>query len=202
LEQLVRFQSLRRQRVHDMVDRLNRLKIPLSVESVFALADCQSPGRPHIARALVQGGWCSSLDEAFERFLKKGKPAWAPKFKISAPDAIQLIHQAGGLAALAHPGINHSDEVIPELVEAGLDGLECFHSKHSTSVTQRYLEMAEQYHLLVTGGSDCHGMSKGAPLIGGVKIPYECVERMRDRVTQQALERSLLLARTTPPPNP
>lgn len=85
---------------------------------------------------------------------------------------------------------------------AGLDGLECFHSKHSTSTTQRYLEMAEQHRLLVTGGSDCHGMSKGQPLIGSLKIPYGCVERMRARVEQRAIERSLLLARDTPPPNP
>jgi predicted metal-dependent phosphoesterase TrpH len=205
LEQLARFQDVRRRRIHEMVERLNQMKIPLRVEAVMSLANCRSPGRPHIARALVQGGWCSSLDEAFDRFLKRGKPAWAPKYKISASDAIALIHQARGLAALAHPGINHCDEVIPELVAAGMDGLECFHSKHSTSSTQRYLEMAEQYRLLVTGGSDCHGMSKGEPLIGGVRVPYECVERMRDRVGQQAVERSLLLARPTPampPPNP
>jgi predicted metal-dependent phosphoesterase TrpH len=199
LEQLARFQEVRRQRIHEMVGRLNSMKIPLQVEAVMTLANCRAPGRPHIARALVQGGWCSSLDEAFERFLKKGKPAWAPKFKISAPDAIGLIHQAGGLAALAHPGINHSDELIPELAAAGMDGLECFHSKHSTSNTQRYLEIAEQNQLLVTGGSDCHGMSKGEPLIGSIRIPYGCVERMRERVEQRALERSLLLARTSPP---
>ena len=202
LEQLTRFQQVRHRRIHEMVERLNHIKIPLRVEAVLALANCRSPGRPHIARALVQGGWCSSLDEAFERFLKKGRPAWAPKYKISAPDAIALIHQAGGLAALAHPGINHSDEVIPGLVAAGMDGLECFHSKHSTAATQRYLELAEHYRLLVTGGSDCHGMSKGQPLIGSIKIPYNCVERMRLCVEQRAIERGLLLARATPPPNP
>jgi len=187
LEQLCRFQEVRRQRVFEMVARLNALNIPLQAEAVFALANCRSPGRPHIARALTQGGWCSGLDDAFERFLKKGKPAWVPKFKISAPDAIELIHQAGGLASLAHPGINHCDEIIP-------DGLECFHTKHSTSTTQRYLEMADKHGLLVTGGSDCHGMNKGRPLIGSIKVPYGCVERMRDKMQRRAVAGGFLLA--------
>jgi len=194
LEQLCRFQEVRRQRVFEMVARLNALNIPLQAEAVFALANCRSPGRPHIARALTQGGWCSGLDDAFERFLKKGKPAWVPKFKISAPDAIELIHQAGGLASLAHPGINHCDEIIPELVAAGIDGLECFHTKHSTSTTQRYLEMADKHGLLVTGGSDCHGMNKGRPLIGSIKVPYGCVERMRDKMQRRAVAGGFLLA--------
>lgn len=199
--ELARFQEVRRQRIFEMVARLNELQIPLTAEAVFTLANCHSPGRPHVARALVQGGWCRTLDEAFERFLKKGKPAWVPKFKISSADAIALIHDSGGLAVLAHPGLNHTDEVIPDLVRAGMDGIECFHSKHSTSMTQRYLEIADHHRLLVTGGSDCHGMSKGKPLIGSIKVPYECVERLRDKVAKRALERSLLLASPNPPPD-
>ena len=195
---LAQFQSVRRQRIVEMVERLNALNIPIQVEAVFTLASCHSPGRPHVARTLVQGGWCASLDEAFERFLKKGKPAWVPKFKISATDAIALIHQAGGLAVMAHPGLNHTDEIIPDLVAAGMDGIECFHSKHSTSMTQRYLEIADNHRLLVTGGSDCHGMSKGKPLIGGIKVPYECVERLRERVMKRAVENGAMLADGTP----
>ena len=87
--------------------------------------------------------------------------------------AIELIHQANGLAVMAHPGLNRTDEVIPDLVEAGLDGIECFHTKHSTAISEHYLEIADKYNLLVTGGSDCHGMSKGKPLIGTVKLPYQ-----------------------------
>src|SRR6185436_5171580 len=106
LTELARFQAVRVERIHEMVSRLNRLDVPIQAEAVFALANCRAPGRPHVARTLVQGGWCSSLDEAFERFLRKGRPAWVPKFKISAMEAIRLIHDAGGLAALAHPGLN------------------------------------------------------------------------------------------------
>ena len=72
---------------------------------MFALANCRAPGRPHVARALVKAGLCSNLDEAFERFLKKNRPAWVPKFKMSAAEAIDLIHHAGGVAVLAHPGL-------------------------------------------------------------------------------------------------
>ena len=106
-----------------------------------------------------------------------------PKFKIAALEAIGLVHQAGGLAVLAHPGLNYNDGLIPELVAAGLDGLECFHTKHSPATSQHYLRMAEQYGLLVTGGSDCHGMSKSKPLIGTVKLPYALVERLKEKAT-------------------
>jgi 3',5'-nucleoside bisphosphate phosphatase len=198
--ELSKFQAVRQGRIGEMVARLNELKIPIKAEAVFALANCRSPGRPHVARTLVAGGWCSNLDEAFERFLKKGRAAWVPKFKISAVDAVELIHQAGGLAVMAHPGLNHHDELIPILVAAAMDGLECFHSKHSTSVTQRYLEMADRYHLLVTGGSDCHGMSKGRPLIGSIKIPYDCVERLRHAMLKRAGESGLMIATSDRPP--
>lgn len=179
LQRIGQFQSVRQQRILKMVDALNALGVPLKAEAVFALANCKSPGRPHVARALVKEKLIGSLDEAFERYLKKGRPAWVPKTKMSALEGIQLIHQAGGLAVIAHPGLNRSDEIIPDLVAAGMDGIECFHTKHSTVMSERYLEMAEKHHLLVTGGSDCHGFSKNKPVIGTVKLPYEHVEKMR-----------------------
>src|SRR5712671_5517390 len=161
LTEIARFQLVRQNRIREMVARLQAVHVPLQPEMVFALANCRSPGRPHVARALVKAGFCATLDEAFERFLKKNRPAWVPKFKMSAADAMELIHQAGGVAVLAHPGLNRSDEVIPGMVEAGLDGIECFHTKHSPGTSQHYLKLADRFHLLVTGGSDCHGLSKG-----------------------------------------
>ena len=111
-----------------------------------------------------------------------------PKAKISSQVAIELIHQANGLAVMAHPGLNRTDEVIPDLVEAGLDGIECFHTKHSTAVSEHYLEIADKYNLLVTGGSECHGMSKGKPLIGTVKLPYRQVEKLKEAVAHRSLK--------------
>jgi len=179
--QLTKFQEVRQNRIHEITERLRGLGVQLEAESVFRLANCRAPGRPHVARAMVKEGYVGSLDEAFERFLKKGKPAWAPKFKMSATEAIELIHQAGGLAVLAHPGLSRADETIEALIRSGLDGLECFHTKHSTYMTEHYLELAEKHGLVVTGGSDCHGMSKGKPLIGSLKIPYQYVEWLEQR---------------------
>jgi len=185
LSEIEKFQAVRQNRIREIVARLNSLGIMLDAETVLNLANCRSPGRPHVARALVQAGVCSGLDEAFERFLKKNRPAFVPKFKMSASVAIDLIHEAGGVAVLAHPGLNHADQVIAPMAEAGLDGIECFHTKHSTSTAEHYLQIADELNLLVTGGSDCHGMNKGKPLIGTIKLPYQHVEKLKARAKER-----------------
>ncbi|HMP82100.1 MAG TPA: PHP domain-containing protein [Verrucomicrobiota bacterium] len=182
LREIAVFQKVRQDRIREMAVRLNKLGVPLQADDVFTLANCRSPGRPHVARALVKGGHCKTLDEAFERFLKKHRPAWVPKKKMSALEGIRLIHQSGGLAVMAHPGLNRTDDVIPHLVEAGLDGIECFHTKHTPAMSAHYLKIAEKHSLLITGGSDCHGMSKGKPLIGTVRLDYDHVARLKSRV--------------------
>jgi predicted metal-dependent phosphoesterase TrpH len=184
LRETGRFQEVRQNRIREMVAKLNALDVPLKAEAVFAIANCRSPGRPHVARALVQAGLCRSLDEAFERFLKVGRPGWVPKCKISAAEGIRLIQQAGGAAVMAHPGLNKSDDMIPKLLEQGLDGIECFHSKHSPAAAKHYLKLAGEFHLLATGGSDCHGTNKGRPLIGTVKLPFEYVEKLKQRAAE------------------
>ncbi len=185
LKEIARFQEVRQQRVREMVERLNALGVPLKADSVFELANCKAPGRPHVARALVAAGLCVSLDEAFERFLKKNRPAWVPKFKMSSHNAIALIHSAGGAAVLAHPGLNRADDHIPAMAAEGLDGIECFHTKHSASAAQHYLALAARLQLLVTGGSDCHGLNRGKPLIGTVTIPYSRVQELKHRAASR-----------------
>jgi len=206
LAALDRFQQVRQHRIREMVARLNQLDVPLETETVFALANCRSPGRPHVGRALVAGGFCSSVDEAFERFLKRHRPAWVPKFKITAADAIELIHRARGLAVLAHPALNRLDPRIPDLVEMGLDGLECYHTKHNTGTVAHYLAIARQFDLLVTGGSDCHGMAKGKPTLGTVKLPYEHVLRLKSELAERrdpgGTTRASTLGRQAPNPKP
>lgn len=182
LERMAHFQEGRHERIREIVARLQKLQVPLDEEDVFELANCRSPGRPHVARALIQRKVCNSLDEAFERFLKKNRPGWVPKEKISAADAIRLIHDAGGLAVVAHPGLARTEEALPSLIRAGIDGIECFHTKHSPSASEYYVGLAEQHRLLVTGGSDCHGMNKGKPLIGSIKLPYQYVRRLKERL--------------------
>lgn len=182
LREMKRFQECRQDRIREIVARLQKLKVPLEEEDVFGLANCKSPGRPHVARALIQRNVCANLDEAFERFLKKNRPGWVPKEKISASEALELIHEAGGLAVVAHPGLARTEEVLPDLIAAGIDGIECFHTKHSPSASEYYVGLAEQHNLAVTGGSDCHGMNKGKPLIGSIKLPYQYVRQLKERL--------------------
>jgi 3',5'-nucleoside bisphosphate phosphatase len=193
LAEIKKFQEVRQTRIHEMTARLNKINIPLRAETVFALANCRSPGRPHVARALVQEGLCPSMEEAFDRYLKKGRRAWVPKCKISALDAIALIHQAGGLAVIAHPALNHYDEMIPLLAAQGVDGLECFHTKHTVKMSNRYLIMAARLNLLVTGGSDCHGYSKGQPLIGGVKLPGVYLQKLKAAHLNRGVPRAAVI---------
>lgn len=192
LEQMGRFQRSRQERIREIVQRLRRLNLPIEEEDVFQLANCNSPGRPHIARALIQRKVCANLDEAFERFLKKNRPGWVPKRKIGAVQAIEMIHEAGGLAVLAHPGLARAEEAIMPLIHAGIDGLECFHTKHSSSASEYYLSLAEENALLITGGSDCHGMNKGKPLIGSIKLPYDYVRRLKEALPEGHRARSSL----------
>jgi predicted metal-dependent phosphoesterase TrpH len=104
---------------------------------------------------------------------------------MSALEAVELIHQAGGLAVMAHPGLNRTDESIPALVAAGLDGIECFHTKHPPATSQHYLGLANKHSLLVTGGSDCHGMSKGRPLIGTVRLAREHFDKLKAKAAEK-----------------
>lgn len=172
-------QTARQERIRRMAAHLNDLGVPLRAEAVFELARCQSPGRPHVARALVKQGHCRSVDEAFQRFLRMGRPCWVAKRRISAAFAIDLIHDAGGVAVMAHPALTRRDALIPRLADFGLDGLECWHSKHSPAQTDRYLALANECRLLITGGSDCHGMSKNRPLMGSVRLPWHYYEELK-----------------------
>ncbi len=170
LETTGRLQQARIQRIYEMCDRLKVHGAPVDPALVFEIARCRAPGRPHVARAMVKAQACASLDEAFTQFLQKGGPGWAPKSRISLEEALALIHGAGGLAVFAHPALSRRDDLIPRLKEMGLDGLECYHSKHRGADAKRYTRLAREHDLLITGGSDCHGFSRRAPLIGTVML--------------------------------
>ncbi len=186
IRETTRYQQNRTNRVHDLIRQLNSIGVPLSAEQVFALAKCKAPGRPHVAQALVKHGFCSTMDEAFARYLRKSAPGWVPKVNANFEEGIRLIHQAGGLAVMAHPGLNKIDHLIPDMVRAGLDGIECWHSRHPRSTAKRYREMAARLGLLISGGSDCHGPSRGRhPLIGTVRVPYNILDEMKRRLPRQ-----------------
>lgn len=144
-------------RVHRMVEKLWVLGLPLDVDEVLSLAPGLSVGRPHVAQAMIRRGYVTSLKDAFDRYLTSGKPGYAERSRIPAALAIRAIQAAGGMASLAHPGDYGRDEIIPFLVQHGLDGLEVYHPEHDSESVFRYERIRLEYGLLAVGGSDYHG---------------------------------------------
>ena len=142
-------------------------------------ADYKAQGRD-VPRALVNRGFIQDMDEAFHRFIGKGKLAFVPKTHLNVADAAALIHKFNGVAILAHPGVSGLDDQLDGLLGAGLDGLEVWHSQQTSKQSKRYLAFAQARHCLVTGGSDCHGLAKGEALIGSVRLDCVYVERLKE----------------------
>jgi len=178
---LARFRKSRRERALRIVEKLNRAGIPLRADDVFDLAGVGNPGRLHIARALVQGGYAKSVEAAFRKWIRVDRPAYAPRERPPARDTIGLIHRAGGVAVLAHPGLTGVDQDIPALVGMGLDAIEVYCADHTPEQEQRYLGIAQRHGLLVSGGSDCHGHHKDRAHLGKVRLDLEAVEALRRR---------------------
>lgn len=192
LRHLERGRTDRIRRVKEIVSRLNALGMELSVEEVFEQAGGEAVGRPHIAAALVEAGHVKSEQEAFERYIATGKPAYVARERVSGIDAVDLLHEAGGIAVLAHPGHWISDYVIRTLVEAGLDGIETIHPSHDKMLTGYYTSLAKRFKLLRSGGSDFHGRPNEGERLGAYSIPYPRLERLRRRAhaIQSGLERT------------
>jgi predicted metal-dependent phosphoesterase TrpH len=178
----------RRQRVDRlrlMIERLAAGGITLNADEILqpAVDDSRkSAGRPWIARALVDGGYAASSNEAFDRWLGQGKAAFVPRLGAPPQDVIARIHEAEGIASLAHPGLVGHDEWIGGLVSAGLDAIEAYHSEHDAAATSRYLRMATAMGVAVSGGSDYHGdPSHGPAGPGAVSLPREAYEMLRRR---------------------
>ncbi len=176
-----RFQKNRNQRGYKMVDKLNELGIKITYDDVLKQADGASLGRPHVARVLFENKITSFYEEAFMKYIGDHGPAYVPKENFTPGQAIDLIHQAGGLAFLAHPGIGEKDKYLPHLIENGLDGIEAFHPNHSMAQVDRYKHLADRHRLLVCGGSDYHGLKVRNGMVGSQKVPYKYLEQMIDK---------------------
>ncbi len=178
-QRLTQLKQARKDRAASMVSKLNQLGLNLSLVRVQEIAGHSTIGRPHIADALLKNGLIANYDEAFQKYLGTDGPAYEPKKYMSAQEAIGLIHSAGGVAVLAHPGILGRDELIVDLLEMQLDGIEAFHCQHDNYLTNHYIQTARKYGLAYSGGSDCHGLRKGRFLLGTVKVPYSCLTMLR-----------------------
>ncbi len=173
-------------RMEEMIAKLRLLGVNnIALEEVAALAKSDSLGRPHLAKVLVAKGVVSDVRQAFDRYLSEGAPAYVSKFQQTPYEAIQLIRGAGGVAVLAHPLITAVDELIPSFVREGLGGIEVYYPNCSNNTIHFYEGIAQKHGLAVTGGSDAHGEAKRYTFVGRIKIPYDLVEKLREKVRRE-----------------
>jgi predicted metal-dependent phosphoesterase TrpH len=179
-DRLKEIRSSRVERVHKIAQKLKSFDITIDPKEVFAIAgNDASVGRLHIAQAMINSGQVKGMKEVFEKYIGFLKPCYVPYTKFSPEEAIQMILKIGGVPVLAHPDLMGHDEYIEEFVGYGLRGIEVYHTDHKAHVSKRYEETAKKLSLIMTGGSDCHGLGKGRILIGTTKVPYELVERLK-----------------------
>ncbi|MFH1414058.1 MAG: PHP domain-containing protein [Candidatus Omnitrophota bacterium] len=168
------------ERIYKIAEKLKEeMDVSLRPELVFAIAGEGTVGRLHVARAMVKEGIVGSVSEAFQKYIGDKCPAYVAGFKLSPAQAIELIKKMEGIPVLAHPYTIGDDQIILKFIEYGLMGLEVYYPEHSQGMVNYYLNLVKKHSLLVTGGSDCHGIAKPQIKIGSNKIPYELVERLK-----------------------
>ena len=180
LEKLETLRQNRVERIYKIVDKLKEMGVNLNPKTIFDIGKDGVVGRLHVARALVKEGVASSIFEAFRKYIGDKCHAYVLGFRFSPVEAIKLIKDVGGIPVLAHPYTIKKDDILLELINSGIMGLEAYYPEHSQSMTNFYLGLAKTHNLLVTGGSDCHGAVKPEVRIGAVKIDYELVEKIKE----------------------
>lgn len=177
------FREGRERRGAAIIDRLHAAGCTISSERVAQLAAGGSVGRPHVARVLVEEGYCSSVDDAFDRYLGRGRPGYVDKERFSIDEAVRLIHAAGGLTSIAHPVV-YPDHVriVPQVLDAGIDGVEVFHPDVDENERERYQNLARFRGKMITGGSDDHGATKKVETIGTIRVPEELIASILERM--------------------
>jgi predicted metal-dependent phosphoesterase TrpH len=185
---LMESRSDRIRRARLMGDKLARLGVPIDIDELLEAAGGAASGkaiaRPVVARALVSAGHVRDVQEAFDRYLADDRQAYVPREGASPAEVVRIIATAGGICSLAHPGTLNRDGLIPELVDAGLTAIEAYHSDHSPATTERYLSLARQYGLAVSGGSDYHGEgTRHAESFGRIGLPRDSFVTLSERGT-------------------
>ena len=188
-ERLEYLQKARAERNPKMVAKLNQLGIEVTYEEVLKASGGGQVGRPHFANVLLEKKYVRNFQEAFDRFLKKGAPAYVDKFRFTSKEALHFIHEARGVAVLAHPNTlgvkkySELEKLVLQLVDEGLKGIEVYYPEHSAAEVAQYKNLADGYGLLSTGGTDYHGIEKNELDIGvgrgEMKLPYSIVENMK-----------------------
>ena len=169
-------------RAQKIVEKLNTLGIPLTLDEVLLQSNGGAVGRPHVARALIARGFVHDFREAFTRYLGTAGTAFVARERLSIEDAISIAHEAGALAIWAHPSDGGRRERLEPLVAAGLDGLEVRHPSHSAEDVKRLQALADFFGLVPSGGSDWHGAPDGPRRLGIMNVPVEWLERQDEKL--------------------
>jgi predicted metal-dependent phosphoesterase TrpH len=185
-KRLEELQASRYTRAEKIVDKLNTLGIPITLDEVLQQSNGGAVGRPHVARALIARGVAHDFRDAFMRYLGGNGSAFVPKERLSIQDAIAIAHDAGALAIWAHPGGGGRREQLEPLVAAGLDGIEIRHPSHLGEHTTRLQALTDFFGLVPSGGSDWHGATDGPRRLGIMNVPSEWLERQDERVASVA----------------
>lgn len=173
--------DIRELRAKKMIERLRQLGINIPFRELKKLSTGGVIGRLHIARLMLQYGYISSVDEAFDKYIGNGKVAYIKKPRLTSQEAIVLIKAIGGISVLAHPHLlPDASATVATLVTQGLRGIEVYCNCRRPGPSQEYLKLARKYHLIPTGGSDCHGLAKNEILMGKTKTPYSVLEELRN----------------------
>lgn len=179
-KELEKFRDSRLGRGQRMVAKLNELGIKIDWSRVQAIAGDGAIGRPHVAQAMLEKGYVKTFEEAFDKYIGHGGPAYVEREKMTPQEAVALILSAGGIPVLAHPfTVKDSEAMAAALKEAGLIGIEAYYKDNTPAQTAAMLELAEKYGLIATGGTDYHGIDESKEvMIGGVEVPLEAAERL------------------------
>jgi len=180
---LARQQTARAERAIQIADRLRDRGIEVDLANILGRVAQGALGRIHIAQEVVSRGYEQTVQSVFDRFIGRGKCAYAPKRLATAEETIHTLHAAGGLAFLGHPGLPATRKHIDVLLQLGFDGIEAYHCRHSPGQTDSYCQLARERGLLIGGGSDCHGVAKGQrPEMGKVRVPFGYFLAIRARL--------------------
>ncbi len=180
VEAITKIQKDREKRIFKICEKLKKLGVNLDPEKVFEIAGHRAAGRPHVARALVKEGFIKDFKEAFTKYIDFHGPAYVSHYKLAPQEAVKLVIAAGGIPVYAHPAVSNCDQIIPDLMVAGLKGIEAYYIGHNQQVTQHYVNLAKKYGLLVTGGSDYHGFKSGREVgLGDLTISDDLVDKLR-----------------------
>lgn len=169
-------------RGYKIIDKVNSIGLNISIDEVKKFAKHDFIGRPHIANALIEKGFANNIEDAFNRYLIKGKTGYIKRYKLSIIETIQLIHRIGGTAILAHPGLLNNEDIIKYTIDNGIDGIEAIHTKHSKKESDKFIGISKKNNLIITGGSDFHGEKiNGEYSLGKCFISIKSLEDLKRR---------------------